>query len=175
MPLLSRTALTSRKHNTSGQAGSLLDCPGRFAPTVLSASIARVSSNTSPAFCARCRRCNGSPSLAAKLPSRPPTTARRIPTPIPPTSSTWDITVSISSFATLENLTYRPRGFRILEWWLTSGGNLLPASLARLCVAISVELYEKHLAWMLSAPKVICNLLAVKLGAVVCDLALHEG
>lgn len=58
---------------------------------------------------------------------------------------------------TFENFTYRPAGFRIRERRLTSGGNLLPASRARLCAAISVDLYEKHLAWMLPARKSICE------------------
>ncbi len=63
---------------------------------------------------------------------------------------------------TFENFTYGPGGFRILERRLTFGGNLLLDNLARLFAGISVDFYEKHLAWMLPARNIVCRLSVVK-------------
>ncbi len=64
--------------------------------------------------------------------------------------------------AEFENFTYRSGGFRILERRLTFGGNLLLDNLARGCAAVSMDFYEKHLAWMLPARNIYCRLRAVK-------------
>ena len=57
-----------------------------------------------------------------------------------------------------ENFTYHAGGFRILERRLTFGGNLLLDNLGRLLAAISVDFYEKHLAWVFPARNLICRL-----------------
>jgi SAM-dependent methyltransferase len=61
-----------------------------------------------------------------------------------------------------ENFTYGAGGFRILERRLTFGGNLLLDGLGRLCAAISVDFYEKHLAWIFPARNIFCRLEAMK-------------
>jgi SAM-dependent methyltransferase len=61
-----------------------------------------------------------------------------------------------------EDFTYGAGGFRILERRLGFGGNLLLDNLGRLCAAISVEFYEKHLAWIFPARNLFCRLAVVK-------------
>ena len=57
-----------------------------------------------------------------------------------------------------EDFTYNAGGFRILERRLTFGGNLLLDNLGRLFAAISVDFYEKHLAWAFPARNIFCRL-----------------
>jgi len=61
-----------------------------------------------------------------------------------------------------ENFTYGGGGFRLLERRLTFGGNLLLDNLGRLCAALSVDFYEKHLAWVFPARNIFCRLEVVK-------------
>lgn len=61
-----------------------------------------------------------------------------------------------------EDFTYGRPGFKIVEQRLTFGGNLLFDNLARLCAAISVDFYEKRLAWALPARNMICRLEVLK-------------
>lgn len=61
-----------------------------------------------------------------------------------------------------ERFTYGAGGFRILERRLTFGGNFLLDNLGRLLAAISVDYYEKHLAWVLPARNLFCRLCVVK-------------
>ncbi len=63
---------------------------------------------------------------------------------------------------TFENFTYGCAGFRILERRLTFGENLLLDDLARLFASISVDFYEKHLAWLLPARNIVCKLTVLK-------------
>jgi SAM-dependent methyltransferase len=56
------------------------------------------------------------------------------------------------------DFTYNAGGFRIVERRLTFGGNLLLDNLGRLATAISVDFYEKHLAWILPARNIHCRL-----------------
>jgi SAM-dependent methyltransferase len=64
--------------------------------------------------------------------------------------------------ADFRDFTYHAGGFRMLDRRLTFGGNLLLDNLARCCAALSVDFYEKHLAWMLPARNIICRLQVVK-------------
>ena len=57
-----------------------------------------------------------------------------------------------------EDFTYHAGGFRILERRLTFGGNFLLDNLGRMFAAISVDFYEKHLAWIFPARTVFCRL-----------------
>ena len=57
-----------------------------------------------------------------------------------------------------DDFTYGPGRFRIMERRLTFGGNLLLDNLARLFAAISVDFYEKHLAWIFPARNLFCKL-----------------
>jgi hypothetical protein len=57
-----------------------------------------------------------------------------------------------------EDFTYHAGGFRILERRLTFGGNFLLDNLGRMFAAISVDFYEKHLAWVFPARNIICRL-----------------
>jgi SAM-dependent methyltransferase len=61
-----------------------------------------------------------------------------------------------------ENFTYNACGFRILERRLSFGGNLLLDNLGRLCAALSLDFYEKHLAWILPARNISCRLAVMK-------------
>jgi SAM-dependent methyltransferase len=61
-----------------------------------------------------------------------------------------------------ENFTYGSGGFQILERRLTFGGNLLLDSLGRMFAAISLDFYEKHLAWIFPARNIFCRLEVVK-------------
>jgi SAM-dependent methyltransferase len=61
-----------------------------------------------------------------------------------------------------KNFSYGLGGFRILERRLTFGGNLLLDNLGRFCARISVDFYEKHLAWVLPARNIICRLKVIK-------------
>jgi hypothetical protein len=45
---------------------------------------------------------------------------------------------------------------------LTFGGNLLLDGLGRMLAAISVDFYEKHLAWLFPARNIVCRLAVVK-------------
>jgi hypothetical protein len=51
---------------------------------------------------------------------------------------------------------------RILERRLTFGGNLLLDNLGRMFAAISLDFYEKHLAWVFPARNIICRLSVLK-------------
>jgi len=57
-----------------------------------------------------------------------------------------------------EDFTYHAGGFRILERRLTFGGNLLLDNLGRMLAALSVDFYEKHLAWVFPARNIFCRL-----------------
>ncbi len=61
-----------------------------------------------------------------------------------------------------ENFTYGAGGFRMLERRLTFGGNFVLDNFARLCAALSVDFYEKHLAWIFPARNLLCKLSVVK-------------
>jgi SAM-dependent methyltransferase len=61
-----------------------------------------------------------------------------------------------------EDFTYNAGGFRILERRLTFGGNLLLDNLGRVFAAISLDFYEKHLAWIFPARNIICRLSVLK-------------
>ncbi len=60
------------------------------------------------------------------------------------------------------DFTYAQGGFRILERRLTFGGNLLFDNFGRFFATLSVDFYEKHLAWMLPARNLVCRLSVVK-------------
>ena len=64
--------------------------------------------------------------------------------------------------SSFEDFTYASGGFRILERRLTFGGNLLLDNLGRLFAAISVDFYEKHLAWIFPARNMVCRLSVCK-------------
>lgn len=61
-----------------------------------------------------------------------------------------------------ERFTYGAGGFRILERRLTFGGNLLLDNLGRLLAALSMDFWEKHLAWIFPARNLFCRLEVVK-------------
>jgi len=61
-----------------------------------------------------------------------------------------------------EDFTYHAGGFRILERRLTFGRNFLLDNLGRMLAAISVDFYEKLLAWVFPARKIICRLSVLK-------------
>ena len=61
-----------------------------------------------------------------------------------------------------ENFTYGAGGFRILERRLTFGGNLILDGLGRIFAALSVDFYEKHLAWIFPARNLYCKLSVIK-------------
>jgi len=61
-----------------------------------------------------------------------------------------------------QDFTYNAGGFRILERRLSFGGNLVLDNLGRLCAAISIDFYEKHLAWIFPARNLFCRLTVVK-------------
>ncbi len=61
-----------------------------------------------------------------------------------------------------ENFVYGKAKFRILERRLTFGGNILLDNLGRLWAGISIDFYEKHLAWVFPARNLICRLSALK-------------
>lgn len=61
-----------------------------------------------------------------------------------------------------ENFTYGSGGFRIVDRRLTFGGNLLLDNLGRLLAGISIDFYEKHLAWIFPARNLVCKLEVVK-------------
>jgi SAM-dependent methyltransferase len=61
-----------------------------------------------------------------------------------------------------ENFTYGSGGFKILERRLTFGSNFLLDNLGRLFAALSVDFYEKHLAWILPARNMVCRLQVLK-------------
>jgi SAM-dependent methyltransferase len=61
-----------------------------------------------------------------------------------------------------EDFIYPAGGFRILQRRLTFGGNLLLDNLGRMFAAISLDFYEKHLAWVLPARNIICRLAVSK-------------
>ncbi len=50
----------------------------------------------------------------------------------------------------------------LLERRLTFGGNLLLENLGRACAALSMDFYEKHLAWVLPGRELHCRLLVLK-------------
>jgi len=66
--------------------------------------------------------------------------------------------------SSFEDFTYDAGGFRILECHLTFGGNLLLDNLGRFFAAISVDFYEKHLAWIFPARNMVCRLSVTKSG-----------
>ena len=61
-----------------------------------------------------------------------------------------------------ENFTYGAGGFRILERRLTFGGNLILDGLGRFFAGLSVDFYEKHLAWIFPARNLYCKLSVIK-------------
>ncbi len=61
-----------------------------------------------------------------------------------------------------ENFTYGAGGFRTLERRLTFGGNLILDGLGRFFAALSVDFYEKHLAWIFPARNLYCKLSVIK-------------
>jgi SAM-dependent methyltransferase len=63
---------------------------------------------------------------------------------------------------TFENFNYGCGGFRIIERRLTFGGNLFFDGIARFWARISVDFYEKHVAWVFPARNLVCRLAIVK-------------
>ena len=61
-----------------------------------------------------------------------------------------------------QDFTYSAGGFRILDRQIDFGGNLLFDNLGRLAARISVDFYEKHLAWIFPARNLFCRLEVVK-------------
>ena len=57
-----------------------------------------------------------------------------------------------------QDFTYHAGGFRIIERRLTFGGNFLLDNLGRAFAAISIDFYEKHLAWIFPARNLFCRL-----------------
>ncbi|MGH9406138.1 MAG: hypothetical protein ACRD3D_09935 [Terriglobia bacterium] len=64
--------------------------------------------------------------------------------------------------ASFENFTYNAGGFRILERRLTFGKNFLLDNLGRAFASVSIEFYEKHLAWIFPARNIVCRLEVIK-------------
>jgi SAM-dependent methyltransferase len=61
-----------------------------------------------------------------------------------------------------ENFSYRGGGFHITERRLTFGGNFLLDNLGRLFAGLSVDFFEKHLAWIFPARNIYCRLAVEK-------------
>lgn len=61
-----------------------------------------------------------------------------------------------------ENFTYGSPGYHLLERRLTFGANLLLDNLGRFFAALSLDFYEKHLAWVFPARNICCKLSVVK-------------
>jgi len=61
-----------------------------------------------------------------------------------------------------ENFAYGSGGFKIVERRLTFGGNFVLDNLGRLFCGVSVEFYEKHLAWIFPARNIVCRLEVLK-------------
>ena len=61
-----------------------------------------------------------------------------------------------------QDFIYNSGGFRILERRLTFGGNILFDNFGRLIAAISIDFYEKHMAWMFPARNLFCRLSVLK-------------
>lgn len=57
-----------------------------------------------------------------------------------------------------QDFTYHAGGFRIIERRLMFGGNFLLDNLGRAFAAISIDFYEKHLAWIFPARNLFCRL-----------------
>jgi SAM-dependent methyltransferase len=61
-----------------------------------------------------------------------------------------------------DDFTYHSGGFRILERRLTFGGNFILDNIGRMSAALSINFYEKHLAWILPARNLFCRLSVLK-------------
>lgn len=61
-----------------------------------------------------------------------------------------------------QDFTYNGGGFRIIERRLTFGGNFLLDNLGRAFAGISIDFYEKHIAWMFPARNLFCRLSVIK-------------
>ncbi len=61
-----------------------------------------------------------------------------------------------------QDFTYHSGGFRILERRLTFGGNFLFDNIGRMIAVMSVDFYEKHLAWIFPARNMFCRLSVLK-------------
>jgi SAM-dependent methyltransferase len=61
-----------------------------------------------------------------------------------------------------QDFTYRSGGFRIIERRLDFGGNLLLDNLGRAFAGVSIDFYEKHLAWIFPARNLFCRMEVVK-------------
>lgn len=60
------------------------------------------------------------------------------------------------------DFTYNSGGFRIEDRRLSFGGNVVLDNMGRVLAAISVEFYEKHLAWVFPARNIFCKLRVIK-------------
>lgn len=60
------------------------------------------------------------------------------------------------------NFTYNAGGFKITRREITFGKNFLLDNAGRLFARLSVEFYEKHLAWIFPARNIICRMIVVK-------------
>ena len=61
-----------------------------------------------------------------------------------------------------QDFTYHSGGYRILERRLGFGGNFVLDNLGRAFAAISMDYYEKHLAWIFPARNLYCRLRVIK-------------
>jgi len=61
-----------------------------------------------------------------------------------------------------QDFTYNGGGFRIIDRRLTFGGNFLLDNVGRAFARISVDFYEKHMAWVFPARNLFCRLVVVK-------------
>jgi hypothetical protein len=63
---------------------------------------------------------------------------------------------------TFEDFTYHSGGFRIVERRLSFGGNIVLDNLGRLFARLSIDFYEKHMAWIFPARNLFCRMTVVK-------------
>jgi SAM-dependent methyltransferase len=61
-----------------------------------------------------------------------------------------------------QDFTYNGGGFRILDRRLTFGGNFLLDNLGRAFAGLSIDFYEKHMAWIFPARNLFCRLSVIK-------------
>lgn len=64
--------------------------------------------------------------------------------------------------ASFQDFTYNGGGFRIIERRLAFGGNFLLDNLGRAFAALSIDFYEKHMAWIFPARNLHCRLSVLK-------------
>jgi len=61
-----------------------------------------------------------------------------------------------------QDFTYRSGGYRILERRLGFGGNFVLDNLGRAFASLSIDFYEKHLAWIFPARNLFCRFEVLK-------------